>query len=132
MRSVDPAIFRPDFGLEGCRHAVAGSRRQVLLLEAETLDALDLEPGRAKENVTTHGIDLTVLPVNSRLFLGDAVELWVTGPCHPCGLMDEIREGLQEELQGRRGIVAWVKTGGRVGVGDAIRAEKPSAQGAEE
>jgi MOSC domain-containing protein YiiM len=122
MRSVDPAVFVADLGLQGCDHARPRSRRQVLLLEEETLAALGLEPARLKENVTTRGIDLNSLPADTRLHLGGGVELWVTGPCHPCGLMNEIRSGLEEELWGRRGVLAWVKTGGRVTVGDRIEA----------
>ena len=100
MRPVEPAVFVADLGLEGCRHAKPKSRRQVLLIEEETLDALGLEPATIKENVTTRGIDLTSLPVHTRLHLGDEVELLTTGPCHPCGLMNEIRAGLEEELRG--------------------------------
>lgn len=120
MRPVDPAQFVADLGLQGCRHARAGSRRQVLLIEEETLEALGLSPGVVKENVTTRGIDLTGLALDTRLRLGSEVELWVTGPCHPCGLMDEIRDGLQEEIRGRRGTLAWVKRGGSVSVGDRV------------
>ncbi len=127
MRRVDPAVFIADLGLEGCRHAAAKSRRQVLLIEEETLATLGLETAQLKENVTTRGIDLTSLPLDTCLRLGDEVELWVTGPCHPCELMDEIRDGLKEELRGRRGVLAWVKTGGRVRVGDRIEA-RPQAE----
>jgi molybdopterin adenylyltransferase len=122
MEPVNPAVFVPDLGLEGCRHAVAGSRRQVLLIEEETLGDVGLERGVVKENVTTRDIGLTALPVNTRLHLGDEVELWITGPCLPCGLLDEIRVGLQDELRGRRGVLAWVKRGGTVRVGDRIEA----------
>ncbi len=122
MEPVDPAVFVPDLGLEGCRHAVAGSRRQVLLIEEETLADVGLERGVVKENVTTRDIGLTALPVNTRLHLGREVELWITGPCEPCGLLDEIRAGLQDELRGRRGVLAWVKRGGTVRVGDRIEA----------
>ena len=34
--------------------------------------------------------------------------------------MDDIRDGLKEELRGRRGVLAWVKAGGTVRVGDVI------------
>lgn len=125
MRPVDPAVFVADMGLEGCRHTGPKSRRQVLLIEEETLAALGLETAILKENVTTRGIDLTSLPDNTRLLLGDEVELWVTGACHPCDLMNEIRDGLEEELRGRRGVLAWVKKGGRVRVGDRIEARPP-------
>ena len=129
MRPVEPAVFVADQGLEGCRHAKPQSRRQVLLIEEETLDALGLEPATIKENVTTRGIDLTSLPVHTRLHLGDEVELLITGPCHPCGLMNEIRAGLEEELSGRRGVLAWVKVGGKVRVGDRIEASPPDSGG---
>jgi MOSC domain-containing protein YiiM len=132
MRRVEPAVFVADLGLEGCRHARPKSRRQVLLIEEETLAALGLETATLKENVTTRGIDLTALPEDTRLQLGDEVELWVTGPCHPCDLMDEIRDGLQEELRGRRGVLAWVKTGGRVKVGDRIQALPPAGSTGED
>lgn len=130
MQPVDPAVFLPDLGLEGCRHAVAGSRRQVLLIEQETLEELGLERGIVKENVTTRDIRLTGLPVNTRLHLGDDVELWITGPCLPCALLDEIRPGLQDQIRGRRGVLAWVKRGGTVRVGDRIEA-RPLEDGEE-
>jgi MOSC domain-containing protein YiiM len=125
MRRVEPATFLADLGLEGCKHAVAGSRRQVLLMDEETLDDLNLEPAILKENVTTRDIDLAALPAETRLRLGSDVELWITGPCDPCHLMDQIRAGLKEELRGRRGVLAWVKKGGTVKVGDRIEAHPP-------
>ena len=131
MQPVEPALLEADSGLIGCRHARPGSRRQVLLIAQETLEALGLQPGAVKENVTTRGIELHGLPRNTRLLLGPEVELWVTGPCHPCRLMDEIRDGLQEELRGRRGVLAWVKRGGRIRRGDAIDVRPPVRHGAE-
>lgn len=126
MRPVNPARFGADQGLDECRHARAGSRRQVLLIEGEVLEDLRLRPGMVKENVTTRDIELQSLAENSRLFLGDEVELWITGPCHPCEFMNEIRPGLEDELRGRRGVLAWVKTGGEVRVGDRIEARPPN------
>ena len=38
--------------------------------------------------------------------------------------MDEIRDGLRAELEGRRGMLARVVEGGTIGVGDAIRIEQ--------
>lgn len=127
MRLVDPAVFTADLGLEGCRHARAGSRRQVLLIEEEVLEDFHLRPRIVKENVTTRGIHLQSLPVDARLRLGSEVELWITGPCHPCGLMDDIRPGLREDIRGSRGVLAWVKRGGSVRVGDPIVALAPES-----
>jgi MOSC domain-containing protein YiiM len=40
--------------------------------------------------------------------------------CDPCSRMDEIRPGLQTELDGRRGMLARVVRGGEVAAGDEI------------
>ena len=40
-----------DTGFEGCAHARPGSKRQVLLVDRETLEALDLRPGIIRENI---------------------------------------------------------------------------------
>ncbi len=132
MRPVDPAVLVDDCGLDGDRHAKPKSRRQVLLIEAEILDTLDLEPGQVKENITTRGIALGSLSVNTRLLVGDSAELWITGPCAPCRRMDEIREGLQEELRGRRGVLAWVKHGGSIHLGDRIESRPPATRNGED
>jgi hypothetical protein len=54
---VETADAVTDFGFAGCAHAKKSSVRQVLLLDKETLDAMDLRPGRVRENITTEGID---------------------------------------------------------------------------
>ncbi len=117
MRNTLRAIA--DQGLEGDRHSLAGSSRQVLLMDAETLEAFQLHPGAVKENITTRGLDLKRLPPGTRLQLGQVV-LEITGDCHPCSRMDEIRPGLRTELQGQRGLLARVITGGELQVGDTI------------
>jgi MOSC domain-containing protein YiiM len=38
--------------------------------------------------------------------------------------MDEIREGLKQELEGRRGMVSRVVRGGTISVGDSITIER--------
>lgn len=127
MRPVNPVLFVTDSGIEGDCHGRPGSRRQVLLIEAETLDFLGVPPGAVKENITTWGINLMGLQPGTRLLLGEEAVLWITGACAPCALMDDVRPGLEEELQGRRGVLAWVQKGGRVFVGDPIRVLRESA-----
>jgi MOSC domain-containing protein YiiM len=58
-------------------------------------------------------------PIGQRLQIGDA-EFEVSMVCDPCELMEEIRPGLQAELEGKRGMLAKVKKTGRVSQGDAI------------
>ncbi len=121
MQPVNPARIIHDFGLEKDHHARAGSERQLLLIEEETLQSMNLRIGEVRENLTTRGIDLTGLENGSILQVGSEVRLRITKPCLPCSRMDEIRAGLQRELEGRRGVLARVESGGSISVGDPIR-----------
>lgn len=125
MTPVDEAVAISDLGLEGDQHAVAGSPRQVLLMDNETLVSFGLTPGVIRENITVEGVDFSAVRAGQVFFVGDQVTLEATGPCLPCYRMDEIRYGLQQELQGRRGVVAMVLNGGTFRVGDAVRVEPP-------
>jgi MOSC domain-containing protein YiiM len=121
MMPVESAEVVRGLGLRGDRHAIAESTRQILLIEKETLDDLKLSPGLVKENITTQGIGLMNLERGRRLQLGDAAILEVTKACTPCGRMDEIRSGLQEQLAGRRGILAKPIHGGLIKIGDSMK-----------
>ena len=125
MRPVASARAVENLGLEGDRHAKADSKRQVLLMEAETLEKLGLHVGDVKENITTRGIALMSLPVGARLRIGQAV-FEITDVCHPCSRMDELRPGLRETLSGQRGMLARVAQGGTLRVGDSIVVEASS------
>lgn len=124
MKDVQDANFIAGQGIEDDRHASAKAERsdfQVLLMDQETLDALDLAPSVVRENVTTSGIDLSSLPSGRTVRLGDEVVLRISKPCPPCSRMDEVRSGLRQELEGRRGMLASVVEGGSVRVGDPVR-----------
>jgi MOSC domain-containing protein YiiM len=127
MTAVASAMAVEDFGLQGDGHAASGSRRQVLLIDKETLTVLGLVPGVVKENITTRGINLAALAAEQRLRLGASVILEITKPCAPCSRMEEIRPGLQSQLQDRRGLLARVRAGGLIKVGDVIEVEAASA-----
>jgi MOSC domain-containing protein YiiM len=109
-----------DHGFEGCAHARPGGRDQVLLVSAEHLRAVGVDPGLVRENVTVEGADVQEWAVGSRFGIGDAV-FEITLECEPCFKMDQIRAGLQEELTGRRGMLARVVEPGTVRLGDEIR-----------
>jgi MOSC domain-containing protein YiiM len=107
-------------GLDGCAHARAGTKRQVLFASAEHLDALGVPHGAIKENFTVEGADVHGWGIGQRVEVGGA-EFEVTMECDPCERMEEIRIGLQQELEGRRGMLARVVKTGDVAVGDEIR-----------
>ena len=62
--------------------------------------------------------------IGSRVRLGRSAVLEITAVCEPCFRMDEIRDGLKDELEGRRGMVSRVVRGGIINVGDAITVER--------
>lgn len=107
-------------GLEGCAHARAGTKRQVLFASAKHLDDLGVEYGRIRENFTVKGADVHDWPVGQRVKVGSAL-FEITMVCDPCSRMDEIRPGLQAELDGRRGMLATVVESGEVAAGDEVQ-----------
>ena len=105
-------------GLEGCAHANP-PKREVLFVSKEHLDSVDVEPGAIRENITVEGTDVEQWPVGQRIRAGGA-EFEITMICDPCHRMDELRDGLRAELQGKRGMLARVVESGEVAVGDNV------------
>jgi len=105
-------------GLEGCGHGHP-PRREVLLASKEHLDAVGVEPGEIRENVTVEGADVQTWPIGQRVKVGGAT-LEVTMVCDPCYRMDELRGGLRSELDGKRGMLAHIVEGGEIALGDPI------------
>jgi MOSC domain-containing protein YiiM len=113
--------------------------RQVHLIHAELLDELRgtgfaVDAGEMGENVTTRGLDLLGLPTGTRLHLGEAAVVEVTGLRNPCVQLDRFQPGLMAAVLGRdaegglvlkAGIMAIVLAGGEVRPSDPIRVELP-------
>jgi MOSC domain-containing protein YiiM len=118
MEPLESAQVLED-GLEGCAHRRAG-KRSVLFVAAEDLDAVGVEPGVIRENFTVRGDDVMRWPIGQRVAVGEA-EFEISMVCDPCHLMEEIRPGLQAELEGKRGMLASVVKTGRVALGDSVR-----------
>jgi MOSC domain-containing protein YiiM len=150
----EPAIrLVAGLGVEGDAHAgatvqhlsrvardpTAPNLRQVHLVHAELLDELrgggfDVAPGDLGENVTTRGVDLLGLPTGTRLRLGDAAVVEVTGLRNPCVQLDRFGRGLmaavldrdeEGRLVRKAGVMAVVLADGEVAVGDPIAVEPP-------
>jgi MOSC domain-containing protein YiiM len=106
-------------GFEGCAHARPGAKRQVLLVDRETLDAMNLTPGVIRENITTDGLNVNGLELGQQLRIGETL-MEVSAVCTPCDEMEKIRQGLRKELWGRRGMMCRVIEGGTIRRGDTI------------
>jgi MOSC domain-containing protein YiiM len=113
--------------------------RQVHLIHAELHDELRIagftvSAGQMGENVTTRGVDLLGLPTGTRLHLGDAAVIEVTGLRNPCTQLDGIQPGLMAavldrdahgKLMRKAGVMGIVVVGGEVKPGDPITIELP-------
>lgn len=119
MEELREVRILADFGLEGCAHGKHGGGRHVLLVDRETIEAMELTPGILRENITTDGLNVNSLPIGQQLRIGDA-RLEVAMVCTPCNQMERIRPGLRKELWGRRGMLCRVLEGGLIRPGDAI------------
>jgi MOSC domain-containing protein YiiM len=106
-------------GLEGCAHSRPG-KRSILFVAAQDLDELGVDHGAVRENFTVGGADVMSWPVGQRVSVGTA-EFEISMVCDPCELMENIRPGLQAELEGRRGMLARVLKTGDVSLGDPVR-----------
>jgi MOSC domain-containing protein YiiM len=126
MEELVETLAVEDVGLEGCAHARPQSKRQVLLMDEETLAAFGLVPGIVRENVTTEGLDVNGLAVGQRLRIGEA-ELQVSLVCDPCPQIEALRPGLQAAMQGKRGMLCKVLRGGKIQRGDEIVTIEKSA-----
>lgn len=114
--------------------------RQVHLIHAELHDELNaagfnVASGQLGENITTRGLDVLALPVGTRLHIGAAAVIEVTGLRNPCTQLDTFRSGLMAatldrdadgNLIRKAGVMAIVLTGGIVRPNDPIRVELPS------
>jgi len=119
MQEVAEARLLADFGVEGCAHARRDNKRQVLLVDYESLNAMQLTPGIIRENITTEGIAVNALPIGQRLRIGESL-LEVSAVCTPCDQLEKIRPSLRREIRGRRGMLCRVLEGGVVRAGDRI------------
>jgi MOSC domain-containing protein YiiM len=88
-------------------------------MDMETLEKFGIPPGAVKENITARGLDFKVLRPGQQLRIGESL-LEITFPCDPCSRMEEIRRGLQQELQGQRGWLCRVVASGKIKRGDRI------------
>ena len=114
--------------------------RQVHLIHAELHDELSeagfrVAAGQMGENITTRGIDLLELPRGTRLTLGEAAVVEITGLRNPCRQLDGLEPGLMAAVLDRdpdgglvrkAGVMSIVLAGGEVKSGDSISIELPS------
>lgn len=122
--NVHKAELRAEHGIVGDAHAGAG-RRQISLLAVESIEKMlavgaKVSPGDFAENITTDGIDLTVLSVGDKLRIGQAAEVEITQFGKKCHKRCAIYEQVGDCIMPREGIFARVVEAGPIKVGDII------------
>ena len=116
--------LRANHGLVGDAHA-GEWHRQVSLLASESIDkmrqlGLNVDSGDFAENITTTGIELVVLPIGTRLEIGEAL-LEVTQIGKECHTRCAIFYQAGDCVMPKEGIFAKVITGGIVKPGDELK-----------
>ncbi|GAB4482660.1 MAG: MOSC domain-containing protein [Anaerolineae bacterium] len=119
MQALREVTLITDTGVAGDRKAKPGSKRQVLVIPIEVLEAFDLQPGMIRENLTLRGVDVFALAAGQQVRVGTAL-LELTKYCTPCEFMDSVRPGLRAAMHDRRGMLFRVVQGGVIRVGDAV------------
>ena len=120
---VASALLKQEHGLVGDAHA-GDWHRQVSLLAMESIEkmqrmGLDVNPGDFAENITTEGIELTTLPVGSRLSLGEA-EVEITQIGKTCHTRCAIYQQAGDCVMPKEGVFARVLREGIVKTGDHV------------
>ncbi len=122
-KPVVSAQLRENHGIIGDAHA-GGGKRQVSLLAEESIRkmrsmGLDVRHGDFAENITTRDMELSALPIGTRLAVGEAV-LRVTEIGKECHNRCAIYILAGDCVMPREGIFAVVLRGGTVRAGDPI------------
>ena len=117
-------VLIENFGLQTDAHA-GDTHRQVSLLAIESIEkmrakGLDVGPGDFAENITTEGIQLTTLPIGTKLKIGEDVQMQVTQIGKECLEPCAIYYQTGDCVMPKEGIFAKVLKGGRVKAGDEI------------
>ena len=124
-RAVGEVVGRVGGGIEGDSHADR-TKRAVVIVDRSTHEALGLQPGDLREQITIDGLPgLSALAADTELRVG-GLTLRVNGDAAPClhigelvGVDDPL--AFQASLVGRRGATCTViAVDGPARIGDAV------------
>lgn len=119
-----------EHGIEGDAHA-GPWHRQVSFLAAESIEGarkkgLDVTFGNFAENIATEGIDWEMVPVGTRLELGNSAQVEITQKGKECHNKCAIYYMAGDCIMPREGIFARVLKGGEIRCGEPVRILGPS------
>ncbi|UCG77748.1 MAG: MOSC domain-containing protein [Nitrospirota bacterium] len=116
---VFEASLIKDHGFDGDAHASSQWHRQVSLLALESIEkmrakGLKVGPGDFAENITTSGLELTVLKIGTILKIGENIEVEVSQIGKECHDRCEIYHQAGDCVMPREGIFVTVIEGGKI------------------
>ena len=125
-KAVDTAVLKENYGIENDAHASGKWHRQVSLLALESIrkmqaKGLKVGPGDFAENITTQGVELPVLPIGTKMTIGEDIELEVSQIGKLCHARCAIYEQAGDCVMPREGIFVKVLKGGTIKTGDEIK-----------
>jgi MOSC domain-containing protein YiiM len=125
-KPVDSVVIKENYGIESDAHASEKWHRQISLLALESIEkmqamGLKVGPGDFEENITTQGIDLPVLPIGTRMTIGNEVEVEVSQIGKVCHTRCAIYHQAGDCVMPKEGIFVKVLEGGTIKKGDEIK-----------
>ncbi len=124
-KTVEQALLRENYGIEGDAHASEKWHRQISLLALESIKkmragGLKVNAGDFAENITTLGINLTALPIGTQILIGHNVEIEVSQIGKVCHTRCAIYRQAGDCVMPKEGIFSKVLKGGTIKKGDPI------------
>ncbi len=125
-KPVESVVIKENYGIESDAHASEKWHRQISLLALESIEkmqamGLKVGPGDFAENITTQGIDLPVLPIGTRMTIGDEVKVEVSQIGKVCHTRCAIYHQAGDCVMPKEGIFVKVLQGGTIKKGDEIK-----------
>ncbi|MFC1562865.1 MOSC domain-containing protein [candidate division KSB1 bacterium] len=125
--NVESALLIKDRGVKGDAHA-GSEKRQISLLAFESINkmqskSMKLNPGDFAENITTLGINLTELPLGSKLKMGKEAIIEITQKGKLCHNQCSIYYSAGYCIMPKEGVFAKIVQGGFIKPNDIIKVE---------
>ncbi|MDD2251783.1 MAG: MOSC domain-containing protein [Dehalococcoidales bacterium] len=124
-KDVGRAVLVKDYGIENDGHANSNTHRQVSLLSLSSIEkmkklGLEVSSGDFAENITVSGMNVSDLPIGTRLKIGNeaVVEITQIGKeCHNhCAIFSQVGTCIMPV----EGVFARVIEGGEISTGTPI------------